>query len=266
MGLPDLFSSIMAELGTTTGNDNKIFSGRSGGANPSTGCWTCDASSFLGCAQSGRFETCPTNSVCFVEMREEAQQLVSISTGCQNQFACSAGKRQNFVGGHLTRNQCKPDYRLQRPNSRFGSRQSVCRQCFLQCENTDQDTGDYCFGGLDGNLDAQSDGKWFGYDFTSTNWHSPSFQSSMSLGIPTWAKIQDSNDVAVVEDTSTRLFWGDAFANTDAGKDSTDLSGPLATTMVYWGLQDTDQTFWSLDLLTQQQTYFAADVSGAIFN
>ena len=41
---------------------------------------------------------------------------------------------------------------------------------------------------------------------------------SFSLGIPTWAKIHDSEDVAIVQDPSNRYFWGDDYNNNDGGK------------------------------------------------
>lgn len=83
----------------------------------------------------------------------------------------------------------------------------------------------------------------------------------MSLGVPTWAKIHDSQDVAIVETQTNRYFWGDAYANTDAGKDSTDLSGSLADTMVYWGLQDQTRDWWASDLIAAQTSFFTKDTS-----
>lgn len=166
-----------------------------------------------------------------------------------------------------TRNQCKPDYRLQQGSRRFGQQQSVCRQCFLKCSDTERN-GDYCFGGLSSinnnqqNL-AEADGRWFGYQgFTSQNWNSPSFLNTMSLGVPTWAKIHDSEDVAIVQDSSNRYFWGDGFDNKDGGKNFNDItSGTPAETMVYWGIQDQTKDWWSMDLVTRQERLFQLDTS-----
>jgi len=83
----------------------------------------------------------------------------------------------------------------------------------------------------------------------------------MSLGVPTWAKIHDAQDVAIVESNSNRYFWGDVYANTDAGKVSSDLSGTLPETMVYWGVQDQTRAWWASDLIAEQTSFFTKDTS-----
>jgi hypothetical protein len=210
--------------------------------------------------------------VCFVEIREQSQQLMKLTTGCKSTQSCNDLKAQNFVPydaannrfNRFERNQCKPDYRLQSMSRRFGNQHSVCRQCFLKCSGTERQ-GDYCFGGLSSinsnQAEGEADGRWFGYAFASSNWNSPSFLNTMSLGVPTWAKIHDAQDVAIVEANTNRYFWGDAYANTDAGKDSTDLSGTLADTMVYWGLQDQTRDWWASDLIAAQNSFFTKDTS-----
>lgn len=102
--------------------------------------------------------------------------------------------------------------------------------------------------------------------------------TSSSLGVPTWAKIHDSEDVAIVQNSSNRYFWGDDYSNSDGGKvmvkiDQTFInrlilqnfnditSGPAAETMVYWGIQDQTNAWWSMDLVTEQARLFALDTS-----
>ena len=51
-----------------------------------TGCWKCDAMTYAQCATEGTFQLCPpenVNSVCFVEYREQNQQLTQLCTGCK---------------------------------------------------------------------------------------------------------------------------------------------------------------------------------------
>lgn len=128
-----------------------------------TGCWKCDAMTYVQCATEGTFQTCSEdqsngdNGVCFVEYREQNQQLTQLCTGCKDAKSCENLKRQNFVPGFVAgnaapfmrmRNQCKPDYRLQVARRRYGNTQSVCRQCFSMCSNEDASSAQKCFGGL----------------------------------------------------------------------------------------------------------------------
>jgi len=133
-----------------------------------TGCWKCDAMTYVQCATEGSFQTCSEdqsngdNGVCFVEYREQNQKLTQLCTGCKDAKSCDNLKRQNFVPGFEAgntapfmrmRNQCKPDYRLQVARRRYGNTQSVCRQCFSMCSNADAESAKTCFGGL-GNKDV----------------------------------------------------------------------------------------------------------------
>merc|ERR1712131_393956 len=128
-----------------------------------TGCWKCDAMTYVQCATEGSFQTCSEdqsngdNGVCFVEYREQNQQLTQLCTGCKDAKSCDNLKRQNFVPGFVAgntapfmrmRNQCKPDYRLQVARRRYGNTQSVCRQCFSMCSNENAASAEKCFGGL----------------------------------------------------------------------------------------------------------------------
>jgi len=128
-----------------------------------TGCWKCDAMTYVQCATEGSFQTCSEdntngdNGVCFVEYREQNQKLTQLCTGCKDAKSCDNLKRQNFVPGFVAgntapfmrmRNQCKPDYRLQVARRRYGNTQSVCRQCFSMCSNENAETAKTCFGGL----------------------------------------------------------------------------------------------------------------------
>ena len=55
-----------------------------------TGCWKCDAMTYVQCATEGSFQTCSEdqsngdNGVCFVEYREQNQQLTQLCTGCKD--------------------------------------------------------------------------------------------------------------------------------------------------------------------------------------
>lgn len=132
-----------------------------------TGCWKCDAMTYVQCATEGTFQTCSEdntngdNGVCFVEYREQNQKLTQLCTGCKDAKSCDNLKRQNFVPGFEAgntapfmrmRNQCKPDYRLQVARRRYGNTQSVCRQCFSMCSNADANSATNCFGGLGNSL------------------------------------------------------------------------------------------------------------------
>lgn len=51
-----------------------------------TGCWKCDAMTYVQCATEGTFQLCPAenvNNVCFVEYREQNQKLTQLCTGCK---------------------------------------------------------------------------------------------------------------------------------------------------------------------------------------
>jgi hypothetical protein len=128
-----------------------------------TGCWKCDAMTYVQCATEGTFQTCSEdntngdNGVCFVEYREQNQKLTQLCTGCKDAKSCDNLKRQNFVPGFEAgntapfmrmRNQCKPDYRLQVARRRYGNTQSVCRTCFSMCSNENASSAQKCFGGL----------------------------------------------------------------------------------------------------------------------
>lgn len=130
------------------------------------GCWKCDAMTYVQCATEGTFQKCSEdntngdNGVCFVEYREQNQQLTQLCTGCKDATSCDNLKRQNFVPGFNAgntapymrmRNQCKPDYRLQVARRRYGNTQSVCRQCFAMCNNGSEAEAQKCFGGLGAN-------------------------------------------------------------------------------------------------------------------
>ena len=42
---------------------------------------------------------------------------------------------------------------------------------------------------------------------------------------------------------------------------STDLSGTLPETMVYWGVQDQTRAWWASDLIAEQTSFFTKDTS-----
>merc|ERR1711990_756069 len=202
-----------------------------------TGCWKCDAMSYTTCASEGYWQDCSNDQaagdsgVCFIEMRETSQELTQLCTGCKDSQACDDLKAQNFVYGGGSRidarNQCKSDWRMQRPSRRrYGVMQSTCRQCFSMCTdlgaNDPQDTkGNYCFGGLsneDASLDADL-AAWFkvpvamgGTVATSTGLNT---LNQLSLGIPLHAVVGSVEAAAKVAQLDNKVMWGDTTTDAD---------------------------------------------------
>ena len=135
------------------------------------GCWTCNANSYANCITEGSYEVCPVNfdpagsvemnSVCFVELRERGQQMISIQTGCIQKAACRDLQAQNTKPtSSQSQNACKPEFKT--ANGRSAGEPSVCRQCFNACDLTEDNTS-LCFGGMSTTLATTLDAEFFGY-------------------------------------------------------------------------------------------------------
>ena len=67
-----------------------------------TGCWKCDAMTYVQCATEGTFQTCSEdntrgdNGVCFVEYREQNQKLTQLCTGCKDAKDCLKNQYDNI--------------------------------------------------------------------------------------------------------------------------------------------------------------------------
>jgi len=233
------------------------------------GCWTCHAGSYVDCAKTGTFEICDEKNseppVCFVELRENRQNIISISTGCTHYKACDDLKSQNRANNNPDHDQCRPDFRYQFSSARLDYKTSVCRQCFNTCDLTADDSGN-CFGGMNGNHGSEaaflSDGAFFSYpvEMEKSYWFSSaSFSSSVNLGIPISTGISDSGDISYVENNDNKIFWGGSYLQSESGKDSSVINDQ---TMVYWGLHDQSLSWWNSDLIQLQNSYSSRKQSG----
>lgn len=87
-------------------------------------CWTCHASNWMECMDTGRLLHCEPNvTACQVITRKRNGEYAAVETGCKAAIACEQDKANNFVGGWNSptmENQCRPDQ---------GNGPSVCRQC-----------------------------------------------------------------------------------------------------------------------------------------
>jgi len=255
-----------------------------------TGCWKCDAMSYTTCASEGYWQDCSNDQaagdsgVCFIEMRETSQELTQLCTGCKDAQACDDLKKQNFVygGGSRTdaRNQCKSDWRMQRPSRRrYGVMQSTCRQCFSMCldlgqDNTDavNDTnGNYCFGGLS-NEDVQPDlsdadqAAWFKVPTGMSQYATTAGQGTLdqySLGIPLQAVVGVS-EAGKITSTNNKVMWGNTYDSgnlaSGSGKNAAGVAvGPVTLASgniqgyLFWSLHDHAMDFWSMDIVERQR-------------
>jgi len=252
-----------------------------------TGCWKCDAMSYTTCASDGYWQDCSNDQaagdsgVCFIEMRETSQELTQLCTGCKDAQACEDLKAQNFVygGGNRidARNQCKSDWRMQRPSRRrYGVMQSTCRQCFSMCTDSAEivptdpnDTkGNYCFGGLSNeNANANADlAAWFSVPVTMSDARTSTGENTLnqlSLGIPLHAVV-GSSEAEKIESFDNKVMWGDtvsAAGNAGSGKTAAgvgtgavvDLAGGNNQGYLFWSLHDHAMAFWSMDIIERQR-------------
>jgi hypothetical protein len=293
-GLPAADTEAAADEGPVEGIGERYFVGGDAPpitdappttAPPSTdeiygsGCWKCDEMNFVGCAVNGYFQDCAADQaagdagVCFIEFRESHQGLTQLCTGCKDAQACADIKKQNFAYSNplSPRNECKSDWRFQRPTRRqYGVQQSTCRQCFSMCEPngaTVQD-GAFCFGGLgvndDGNGSDQTKANWFkppttnfGSEFGGGSYWSPVGDETMAggqLGIPLHtaigSDIGDDADKLAAQDNHV-MFSGEGLTA------ATGATGKTAAALkpLYWALHDNQHDFWTADLVTLQRDY-----------
>lgn len=283
-GIGERYFVAAAETGTTTlptPTDAPVEESVYG-----TGCWKCDAMSYTTCASDGYWQDCSNDQaagdsgVCFIEMRETSQELTQLCTGCKDAQACEDLKAQNFVygGGNRidARNQCKSDWRMQRPSRRrYGVMQSTCRQCFSMCTdsveaNDANDTkGNYCFGGLS-NEDANADADlaaWFSVPVTMSDARTTTGENTLnqlSLGIPLHAVV-GSSEASKIVSTDNKVMWGDtqaAASNPGSGKTAAGVGTGAAVTLasgnnqgyLFWSLHDHAMAFWSMDIIERQRT------------
>jgi len=246
-----------------------------------TGCWKCDRMNFLDCATSGEWTTCSPDQtagdygVCFLELREQNQLLTQLCTGCKSRNSCDNLKRQNFVGSDLSarmgrfHDQCKPEWKLQRGNRRYGVQQSVCRTCFHMCSQAEDHK---CFGGLE--AVGTVNGEFFKYDLnmntgsstgaTKTYWYQNAEDAVVTvqnLGIPLGIFADTTATKAQVSAMTNMVNWGGDYGDTGSGKqDATGRGSNGATTAtmgLYWAIQDQTKAWWSQDLTIAQSAYQA---------
>jgi len=246
-----------------------------------SGCWKCDQMNFLDCATSGEWTECSADQtagdygVCFLELREQNQLLTQLCTGCKSRNSCYNLRRQNFVGSDLSprmgrfHDQCKPEWKLQRGNRRYGVQQSVCRTCFHMCSQADDHK---CFGGLE--AAGTVNGEFFMYDInmntgsstgaTKTYWYqnaNDAVVTVQNLGIPLGVFADTTATKAQVAAMTNMVNWGGDYGDTGSGKsDATGRGSAGATTAtmgLYWAIQDQPKSWWSQDLAIVQSAYQA---------
>jgi len=249
----------------------------------STGCWTCESHTMEGCILNGAWEMCQSKDdnsdqllnrfepVCFVELRERDQRVDSIKTGCMDKHACQVHQRQNRMdGARKDFSQCRPEYRL--INRRYAKEPSVCRQCFTACDVNGVDD-DMCFGGMNSNDHAsddakRADAKWIEYpsDMATTYWNSATqFSPAYLLGIPIGTSVTLADDLAHVQSSDNKVFWGQTRGATTGS--SKTAPGTPGDEMVYWGLQDQTIDWWMSDLIAAQNVYYSrGTVDQEVFN
>lgn len=226
-------------------------------------CWKCDQMTYASCASEGDIELCQKGDkdCCFVEIRETAQQLQQLCTGCKDKVACENLRDENFhfdtpnslsvTSSNEKVYQCRPDYR-QQIIGKHATKQSVCRQCFKTCEPTlvvDSKTGGFCFGGSSGKTTMHNLN--FKLQTNKGNYPWGSFYNSAiadvtdGLGIPI-AQLTAADNTGDVTDTAQ---W-DALLNLYSTNGSNGRTPPTGTelSVVFWGLQGADQAWWSSDL------------------
>jgi len=253
----------------------------------SEGCWKCDAMTYSDCATQGYWQECSLDQtegdygVCFLELRETNQLMTQLCTGCKSRTACYNLRRQNFVGStgsNLSRfhDQCKPEFKLQRPNRRYGNQQSVCRTCFKMCPNsTDDSTGKKCFGGMEighATDDAQDldTADFFKYgnsgqmvtasaDTYWTTQATNALRNNMVLGIPLGLTCPSSNTDCTneVSNANNMVNWGGDQGDSTHGKDSnpSNRAHSFNDMGLYWAIQDQKKTWWEYDHIVIQTLY-----------
>merc|ERR1712176_163424 len=226
-------------------------------------CWKCDQMNYSDCASKGRIETCTKGDkdCCFVEVRETRQKLQQLCTGCKDKKACLTLRDENFVTSNIGRfmHQCKPDYRQQFAG-RFAGQQSVCRQCFSTCTQTDDTAlnGGTCFGGSFTNTKML-----FDYDLETNHdtypWKNYYKQADSHLasafGIPITAGQEGEPaqiTVTAKSDSEPRghnIYMSSNVLGTNTALNNGKTSfGTNGKTMYFWGLHGATKAWWQSDL------------------
>ena len=238
-------------------------------------CWKCDAMTYTKCASTGTFETCTLGDqdCCFVEVRSKYMKLQQLCTGCKNERACMNNMNQNFSIRDDTTirpltDQCRPSFYLQMRRMRWGSQQSVCRQCFKTCNPTQFD-GRYCFGG---GL-AGGTGKSFTLPFATSAANYPAaaiggLTDTLVLGIPSGLMLSNSVDavaVAAVTDFTVHNLYFDNNGNGKTYDGDSDNNRELDE-MTYWSLEGADKAWWRSDLKATGAAYEVYTASSCTSN
>lgn len=229
-------------------------------------CWKCDQMTHTACSSEGEIEICEKGDrdCCFIEVRETAQKLQQLCTGCKSRDACENLRDENF---HLDTNnsngvassnektyQCRPDYRQQVIGKHASLKQSVCRQCFNLCDNRTNAGKLECFGSSDTKnghqriqqkLATQSASGTFQVVFPwSAFYRQTDAETTNVLGIP--IREITSSDALMASITggtdNVENVWTKHATNGKTAEDG----------MVYWGIHGADQQWWSSDLKTIQ--------------
>jgi len=235
-------------------------------------CWKCDQMTYNDCAVKGEIQTCPKGDkdCCFVEVRETAQKLQQLCTGCKDKNACENLRDENFApdptGSPLdkTRKQCKPDYRMQYVGARAPV-QSVCRQCFATCDVDTADNQKMCFGGSNTNTKMIFDMKlatnqakydWNGFYKVADS------ETAGVFGIPIRIATEGetlennivSNDVANTRlATTENIYMSSTLLNNSGLFSGKQNFGSTSADdgekgVYFWGLHGADQSWWASDL------------------
>ena len=226
-------------------------------------CWKCDAMTYASCASNGRYEECQPGDLdcCFVEVREKYQSLQQLCTGCKAKNACENLMRQNFVkqsdsdsDTNVFADQCRPNYYLQRRKYRYGSQQSVCRQCFNKCNSNEYDSK-YCFGSIQGNTGAEvmipfatNSNKYVGVSNPV---------DTLALGIPTWLLIDQTLDATALLEIEN-FNQHNIYVNDQTNGKVSQIGGNNERSldeMTYWSLQGGNRAWWRSDLKNRQDLY-----------
>lgn len=228
---------------------------------PSDGdtCWKCDQMTHAKCSSEGTPEKCQKGDkdCCFIEVRETAQQLQQLCTGCKSKDACTNLRDENFVGSNQITHQCRPDYRQQRVGRFNRSVQSVCRQCFNTCEAASP-TG--CFG----ESLTPSGHFQINYDFSANptfyGWSHPLnyYQGSDFLGLGIVIGSVVDNTDAVNADITTGLVPNVYHRNAVASK-----AHPGGNNQnIFWGIHGATKAWWESDLKAMQNKVKSKNSNG----
>ena len=262
------FFTTVTTTTTTTTTTATVVAGSS--------CWQCDAMSYTQCAGSGTWQTCPLGDLdcCFVEVRSKYMKLQQLCTGCKDKRACEDNRKQNFAVQDDTSirpllDQCRPSFYLQMKNKRWGSQQSVCRQCFRTCDPS-QFGGRYCFGG---GLDDDT-GKPITMPFATSAGNYPAaatggLTDTAVLGIPSGLMLsQDVDATAIAAITAFTHGKNLYFDHASNGKlyDGDDDDNRELDEMTYWSLEGADKAWWRSELKDKQTAYEALSADSCTSN